>query len=340
LTTLLFNFTVHCTNSMHACNLIMERFYTIVPYGLLTHTTPQVQWLYNVGALPDGVLTTPHPSGSVSLTWSHPLSYTDTGVYQCIADNPGGTINTTVELTVNCELTVCTIEMFQYVCMKLNHDRPFTTTCSTQKGLKHPNRACILTALVVYVLLKYFIIITYLAAAEVRTIRPHLPTVGDATSGNTFIAIVGQTGAIISCVAIGSPRPDVKWVSYNGAPLPGHVKSMMSSFGSHNPNQVVVELIWTREFASSDTGVYRCETRNPTGNNSVDVTLSIGMCLLCLVTLTVSAKTTSMSLCFEKVKLIAIMHIIIHKKIGTRVGTIVDRKKVLKQAGVVHNIKS
>ncbi|XP_065905006.1 hemicentin-2-like isoform X2 [Dysidea avara] len=170
---------------------------------------PLVQWLYNDDALPDGV----HTSGSV-LTWSRSLSYTDTGLYRCIATNNGGTVNITVELSVN-------------------------------------------------------------AAAEVRTIRPHLPTIGDTSSSDTFITTLGQTGAIISCVAVGSPRPDVNWVSYNGAALPGHVRSMTSSSGSHDPNQVVVELMWTSGFTSSDTGVYRCEARNSAGNNSVDVTLSI-----------------------------------------------------------------
>jgi len=66
-------------------------------------TIPQVQWLYNDGPLPDGVQGIPNPSGSVLLTWSRPLHYTDTGVYRCIADNPGGTVNTTVDITVNGE---------------------------------------------------------------------------------------------------------------------------------------------------------------------------------------------------------------------------------------------
>ena len=64
----------------------------------MLHTILQVQWLYNDDALPDGV----HTSGSV-LTWSRSLSYTDTGLYRCIATNNGGTVNITVELSVNGE---------------------------------------------------------------------------------------------------------------------------------------------------------------------------------------------------------------------------------------------
>ena len=76
-------------------------------------------------------------------------------------------------------------------------------------------------------------------------------------------------------------------MSYNGAPLPGHVRSVMSSSGSHNPNQVVVELMWTRGFTSSDTGVYRCEA----GNSIEDITLRIGMCLV-LVHSVISSKNS------------------------------------------------
>lgn len=115
--------------------------------------------------------------------------------------------------------------------------------------------------------------------AMVRTILPHLPTIGDTSSSNNYVTPIGQTGTVISCVAVGSPPPHVSWVSYNGAPLPGHVRSVRSSSGSHDPNQVVTDLYWSQSFSSGDVGVYRCEARNSAGNNTIDATISVGKCI-------------------------------------------------------------
>jgi len=65
--------------------------------------------------------------------------------------------------------------------------------------------------------------------------------------------------------------------------LPDHVTSVTSLSGSHEPNYVIAQLVWGRNFTTSDVNTYKCIANNSaTVSESRDVILTIGMLLPCM----------------------------------------------------------
>lgn len=63
----------------------------------------QVRWTYQGGDdLPDGLITN-SVGNRATLTWSRPLNYTDTGLYQCAGANSVNEDIATINLTVTGE---------------------------------------------------------------------------------------------------------------------------------------------------------------------------------------------------------------------------------------------
>ena len=105
---------------------------------------------------------------------------------------------------------------------------------------------------------------------EINTITPINSVQSDPSASTpTFAIPASYIGEALTCSAFAWPAPNIQWLK-NDRPLPSGVSSEQLSPGLGIVSAV---LIWTRPFASSDVGTYKCLVRwdNTTIQSTVEV---------------------------------------------------------------------